>query len=274
MEINRRKLDQIAEEVVGAFKKGTDPSKAIKEVSKLYDFNIEQVRRLCETANVKIKQMLIESGDPNPTFPLADWEEIMVDVETNDIIEGTKMAHALFLDDFDGDKELFNEMSYRDIVKTASSPGITPKSISSLLIDIDIADRRLKSTRNKVSHLLEKKANEILDHLHQEEMKCGNLDLSYTIAKKVVFNFDRGAVDGLFKIARDTFERNFEQPVEVPKITKIAGVINYNSKFCNDIRDYAKARSQMLKVALAESKIGKARKKLIKTFGGLLSESS
>jgi len=273
MEINRRKLDQIAEEVVAAFKQGTDPSKAIKEVSKLYDFNIEQVRRLCETANVKIKQMLIESGDLNPTFPLADWEEIMVDVETNDVIE-TKVASALFLDNFEGDEDLFNEVTCGDIEKVASSPGISAKAVAGLLIDMDAADNRLKSKRNEFSHILEKAASEIFDHLHQEEMSRGNFDLSYTVAKKSTFSFDGGAVDGLFKMARETFERNFEQPVKKPEIIKIAGSINHESRFCDDIRIYVKTRTEILKIATAEAKIDKARRELIKTFGGLLSGTS
>lgn len=259
MRFDRVFVDNAAERALGRFLEGASLNSIVKEIAAEYDLNNEQLKRICEAANVKVKRYLSDKNDNQFfTFELADWGKIIDELQPAVEEEIMDKEASIMRNDW----EEFDDEIFPTMQKTAGAPVLNVEAIANLYTQVEGAAVKLRKlyneTREKLASTTENLIASIGTGFRENQ---GNL--MYSTALQVVNK--KSLVDDLFKTAADRFL--FETCITPAyEVEKIAGVINHKSRFAIDLKNYMRLRYDFIKAATAIEKLDKARDKVLKVI--------
>jgi hypothetical protein len=259
MRFDRVFVDNSANKALDRFVAGASLNDIVKEIAAEYDLNNEQLKRICEAANVRVKRYLSDKTDNQFfTFELADWGKIIDElqpVEEDNIMD--KEASLLR-----NDWETFDEELFPNMEKTASARTLNVDAIANLYTQVESAEVKVRKLYNDTRDKLASTAESLISKIGMA-FRNDEGDLAYSTALSVLSK--KSLVDELFKTAADRFL--FETYI-TPKYenVKIAGVVNPKSCFALELNSYMKLRYDLVKAANAMDRLQKARTRVLKTI--------
>lgn len=259
MVFDRVFVDTAAQKALDRFIAGASLNNIVRDIAAEYDLNNEQIKRICEAANVKVKRYLSDKTDNQFfTFELADWGKIIDGLQPAMEAEIMDKEASIMRNDW----EIFDEEIFPNMEKQAGVKPIDIDAIANLYTKVEEAEVKVRkmynATRDKLASVSEHLITKIGEAFRNNE---GNL--IYSTALQVV-NKD-SLVEDLFKTAANRFL--FDTKL-TPTYTleKIAGVVNHKSRFAMDLKSYMQLRYDFVKTATALEKLHKARAKVLKTI--------
>lgn len=263
MKFDRTFVDRIAEMALERFVDGASLNDIVRNIANEYDLNTEQVKRLCEAANVKVKRHLSEKTDNQFfTFELADWSKVIDGLQPATEEEIMDKEASIMRNDWEEfDNELFPAME-----KTASTKSIDVDAVASLYTQVEAAEVKLRKMHNETRDKLASVSEELIEKIGKY-FRSGEGSLIYSTALALVPR--KSLIDDIFKTAADRYL--FETCI-TPAYgqEKIAGAINYHSRFAIDLKEYFKLRYDLVKTANAYSRVQKARSKVLTAIRDIL----
>ena len=269
MEMTREYLTRKANEIRDAFiETQKDPIGFVVSIAKADGLNGEQVRRLCEAANVSIKRYLtFELKDPQATFPVVDWRMAMDHL-------GLPQASFGYVDiDDDSELKAAGMDVVDDIMKAASSNLNMQKQAASCASTLSRKDQlhKLSVLKQARAQLMtkecelgceaDKSITAVWNLLRDDAVKTGSINEAYTIAlDRVGMRYEMpDAIDALFNKMHKSISHGVTSKLAALEVTPVIGAINPDWDLIHHLTTYVAANQARSKVSemikSAESKI-------------------
>lgn len=259
MEMTREYLTRSAHEVRDAFlKTQEDPTASVVNIARSDDLNGEQVRRLCEAANVAIKRYLtFELKDPQATFPVVDWRNVMEQL-------GLPQTSFGYVDpDDDSAMKAAGIDVVGDVLKAAYEGNVIQKHASHRAATATREERlkrlgmlkeareQLRKKECELGEAADKAVRSIWTQLRDDAIKTGSINEAYTIAlDRVGLPYKLSpAVDDLFSRMHKSISSNVTSKLAALDVTPVIGAINPDWKLLGDLTTYIASNKARTKVA-------------------------
>lgn len=224
MNMTSGSLNEWAEAVREAYiVNGMHPSDMVEEIARANGLNPDQIKRLCESSNMSIKNHMRKGKVDDVMFPLASSHEVIARLQPGEEDEMQEMETNASLAPVSRLREFTRSYltgASRGIVKKAAYEGDPVKAAATMMNELT---KRANDRRHELylaKRETEKVAQQIVDYLSDEARLDRNVNASFTAVKMCLP--DNPTVDPMYKNAHKLICEGLRYPYPEPQMIKAA----------------------------------------------------